>query len=264
MDKDNERVALVTGVDGLGHAVAVELARRQWAVCCQAAEAEDAEAAVDAARDAAAVAGHDTRVEPLTADLEDGEQREQLIESMIESFGRVDLLVCAPVTAPLRTSDLLELGEKELRAALDASVVATTMLAQLVAREMVRLAEAGLAENPRIVTINSIGAYTTSADHAPHCLARSALAMLTKLLADRLGEYGINAYEVRVGMIRSGATDPEHEEYDELIEQGLMPIRRWGRPADVARAVAAVAEDLLPFSTGEVINVDGGFHLRRM
>ena len=88
--------------------------------------------------------------------------------------------------------------------------------------------------------------------------------MLTRLLADALGEHGINVYEIRAGLISAGAGDEVHARYDRLIAQGLTPILRWGRPQDVALAVAAIADDLLPYSTGEVINVDGGFHLRRL
>ena len=88
--------------------------------------------------------------------------------------------------------------------------------------------------------------------------------MVTKLFADRLGEYGIGVYEIRAGIITTGLQDAAHGRYDSLIAEGLTPIRRWGRPEDVACAVAAVAEGLLGFSTAEVINVDGGFHLRRL
>jgi NAD(P)-dependent dehydrogenase (short-subunit alcohol dehydrogenase family) len=88
--------------------------------------------------------------------------------------------------------------------------------------------------------------------------------MLTPLYAARLAEHGINVYEIRPGVVRTDMTGPVKEKYDQLIEEGLTPIRRWGTPEDVGRAVVAIAQDLLPFSTGEVINVDGGFHLRRL
>ena len=88
--------------------------------------------------------------------------------------------------------------------------------------------------------------------------------MLTPLYAARLAEHGINVYEVRPGIIATDMTTPVAEKYDHLIAGGLTPIRRWGRPEDVARAVLALAEGYLPFSTGEVINVDGGFHIRRL
>ena len=95
-------------------------------------------------------------------------------------------------------------------------------------------------------------------------MSKAALSMLTPLYAARLAEHGINVYELRPGIIATDMTGPVKEKYDKLIEEGLTPIRRWGTPEDVGKAVAAIAQDLLPFSTGEVINVDGGFHLHRL
>ena len=74
----------------------------------------------------------------------------------------------------------------------------------------------------------------------------------------------IGVYEIRPGLIKTDMTGPVKVKYDKLIDEGLTPIKRWGTPEDVGKAVAAIAQDLLPFSTGEIINVDGGFHLRRL
>jgi NAD(P)-dependent dehydrogenase (short-subunit alcohol dehydrogenase family) len=114
------------------------------------------------------------------------------------------------------------------------------------------------------VTISSISAYTASVNRGDYCIAKAALAMLTPLYASRLADFGILVYELRPGIIATDMTEPVKARYDTLIEQGITPIRRWGTPADVGKAVAAIGLDLLPFSTGEVINVDGGFHLRRL
>ena len=88
--------------------------------------------------------------------------------------------------------------------------------------------------------------------------------MVTTLFADRLAPYGINVYEIRPGIIKTDMTEKVTEKYDRLIAGGVTPIRRWGTPEDIGRAVAAIAGGALPFSTGEVINVDGGFHLRSL
>jgi len=266
MDEQETRVALVTGgTSGLGKAIAMELARRGWSIFLQHGEA--AQAADDAAagvRAAAAETAREIAVSTGSADLTKAHDREQLVEQVLESFGRIDMLVNAAAGRGGQEQDLLEMTEDVFHQVMDSTATATVFLTQLVASEMVRLVEAGMIEGARIVTVNSISAYTTSVDHAPQCLARAALAMMTKLFADRLGEHGVNVYEVRVGLLTTGTADPAHAKYGALIEQGLTPIRRWGRPGDVARAVAAIAEDLLDFSTGDVINVDGGFHLRRM
>lgn len=121
-----------------------------------------------------------------------------------------------------------------------------------------------LSPLPKIVTITSVSTYTASTNRGDYCVAKSGLSMMTKLFAVRLAEFGINVYEIRPGVIETDMTGPVKDKYDRMIAEGLTPIARWGKPDDVARAVVAVATDAFPFSTGEVINVDGGFHLHRL
>jgi NAD(P)-dependent dehydrogenase (short-subunit alcohol dehydrogenase family) len=116
----------------------------------------------------------------------------------------------------------------------------------------------------KIINISSLSAYTASTNRGEYCVAKAALSMLTPLFAARLAEHGINVYEIRPGIIATDMTQPVKERYERLIAEGLTPIQRWGTPEDVGRAAAAIAQDLLPFSTGEVLNVDGGFHIRRL
>src|SRR2546426_3662996 len=130
--------------------------------------------------------------------------------------------------------------------------------------EQLKGAASPLPLRPKIVTISSISAYTASVNRGDYCVAKAALSMLTPLYAARLAEHGINVYEIRPGIIATDMTAPVKGKYDKFIAEGLTPIPRWGTPEDIGRAVAAIAQDLLPFSTGEVINVDGGFHLRRL
>lgn len=276
-----EQVALITGgADPVAHSIARELIRREWTVLLTGGEELEA-----AAEQLTAPADRQGQLATYRADLTAAAEREQLVEFMLDEFGRIDLLAIVPTGQAAEGQagqtqhpatdqlDLLELTEEAYHQVLDAYATAPLFLSQLVANEMVRLAEAGAIEGPKIVLINSIGAYTTSADQAAHCIARAAAGMLTRLLADRLGEHGINVYEIRAGLISSGPDERPgqagmgrlvHARYDQLIEDGLTPIRRWGRPQDVALAVVAIVENLLPFSTGEIINVDGGFHLRRL
>jgi len=265
MDDQALRVALVTGgASGLGKAAAIELVRLGWSVFIQHSASVSADEALSDIRALADETDAEIEVAATAADLTASADREQLIEQVLANFGQIDMLVNAAPGRGGPAADLLEVTEQAYRQIIDTGVTATFLLTQLVANEMVRLVEAGQIESPKIVTINSIGAYTTSGDYGPQCISRAALAMITRLFADRLGEHGIKVYEVCVGIITTGAGDIAHERYDKLITEGLTPIRRWGRPGDVARAVAAIAEDFLSFSTGEVINVDGGFHLRRL
>ncbi len=118
---------------------------------------------------------------------------------------------------------------------------------------------------PKIINISSISAYTSSVSRAEYCLSKAGVSMMTRLFADRLAEFEIPVFEIRPGIIRTDMTATVSEKYDHLIlKEGLTPIRRWGEPQDVAKAVAAIALDLLPYCTGQVLNIDGGFHLRRL
>ena len=129
---------------------------------------------------------------------------------------------------------------------------------------MIDLLNSEVITAPRIINISSISAYTSSPNRGEYCISKAGMGMMTALYADRLAEYCIGVYEIRPGVIATDMTDPVKEKYDQKIADGLTPIQRWGQPEDIAKAVVAVAEGYLPYSTGEVINVDGGFHLRRM
>jgi 3-oxoacyl-[acyl-carrier protein] reductase len=129
---------------------------------------------------------------------------------------------------------------------------------------MIGLLASNAISRGTIVNVSSISAYAVSTNRADYCMAKAAMQMMTWLFADRLAEEKINVYEVCPGVIASDMTAPVKEKYDKLIEGGMSPIRRWGQPDDVAAAVAMLAAGQLPFSTGERINVDGGFHIRRL
>jgi NAD(P)-dependent dehydrogenase (short-subunit alcohol dehydrogenase family) len=133
-----------------------------------------------------------------------------------------------------------------------------------VANALVELVAAGTVRDPQIVFVTSVSSTFASVNRADYCVSKAGLSMAVQLFAARLAEQGILVYEVRPGIIATDMTGPVHADYDRRINAGLSPIRRWGLPADVGRAVAALAAGALPFSTGEVIHVDGGLHLRRL
>lgn len=262
MDDGGKNVAIVCGgLTNPGRAISAELLSKGWAVVVQDA-GDDVQAQAEAL---ARESGADERLAAFQADLAEEEQRESLVEYALDEFDQVDLLVAPPPFGPaLPTGDLLEIAPADVAEALNAALLAPMFVAQRVANEMIRLIEAGQIDGGRIVFLGSFSAYATGFDQACACLAAGGVAMLTRLFADRLGEFGINVYEVRAGLIGAARGERGHERYDELIREGLTPIRRWGQPLDLARAVAAIADDALGFSTGQVLDVDGGFHLRRL
>ena len=168
--------------------------------------------------------------------------------------------------APAMRADILEAGEESFDRLININVKGPYFLTQLAAKWMIEQIRhpPSAIRHPKIITISSISAYTASTNRGDYCIAKAALSMLTPLFAARLAAHGINVYEIRPGLIATDMTGPVKDKYDKLISEGLTPIPRWGTPEDVGRAVAALAQEALPFSTGEVINVDGGFHLRRL
>ena len=131
--------------------------------------------------------------------------------------------------------------------------------------DMIDLKKSDETIESKIINISSISAYTSSPARGEYCLSKAAMTMMTQLYADRLAEFGIPVYEIRPGIIKTDMTSAVTEKYDKLIlEDGLTPIQRWGTPDDIAKAVSVIALGYFPFSTGEVINVDGGFHMKRL
>jgi len=254
------RTALVTGAArGIGKAIALELARRGFDVAVNDIVPSDQTAAV-----LADFAGLGGRAIYLRADISQRQDRVALVDRLHSEFDRLDLLVNNAGIAPRKRLDLLEATEESFDEVLAVNLKGPYFLTQLVARWMVERKQTSPDYQPRIVNISSISAYTSSPARGEYCISKAGVSMMTRLYADRLAEHGIGVYEIRPGIIQTDMTAPVREKYDKLIAEGLTPIKRWGEPQDIALAVAAIAEGSLPFSTGEVINVDGGFHLRRL
>lgn len=260
-------VALITGASrGIGRGIALELAQAGFdLVLNYAGNREAAEQTAAACLKRGAQQGRAIRVLPAQADVGEAADRERLLGVCRKQFGRLDLLVNNAGVAPAVRADLLEAGEESFDRLLRINLKGPFFLTQAAARWMIQQREADPSSSsyqPKIVFITSISAYTASINRGDYCISKAALSMVTKLFAARLAEHGIGVFEIRPGIIATDMTGPVKEKYDRLIASGLTPIARWGQPEDIGRAVAAIASGAFPFSTGEVINVDGGFHLR--
>lgn len=255
-----KRVALVTGASrGIGRGIAQALAGRDWTVivnyrCNQKAATEVVTLIAQAGGYAAAI----------QADISSAADRERLVQDVLGAYRRLDLLVNNAGMAPRQRADLLALTEESYDEVMAVNLKGPFFLTQRVAQAMITLRERDSAATPMIINIGSISAYASSLNRAEYCISKAGVDMMTRLFADRLAKHGINVYEVRPGIIATDMTSTVAEQYDRQIAEGLTPIPRWGQPEDVAKAVIALAEGYLPFSTGEVINVDGGFHFRRL
>jgi NAD(P)-dependent dehydrogenase (short-subunit alcohol dehydrogenase family) len=262
----DRKVALVTGASrGIGRAIAIELARVNYDVMINYASNQ---AAADEAREAVKAAASDpaTRVETFRANVAEPVERDNLLQETRARFGRLDLLVNNAGVAPSQRVDLLEATVESFDHVVGTNLKGPYFLTQAAARWMIEQRSSAAPDNynPAIVNITSVSAYAASPERGDYCISKAGLSMMTKLFATRLAKEGIRVYEIRPGVIATDMTAAVKEKYDRLIDADLTPIKRWGTPEDVGRAVAAIALDLLPFSTGEVINVDGGFHLRRL
>lgn len=254
------RVGLVTGAGrGIGRGIAIALAEHGWDVVVNFRS--NAVTAAETARGVEAAGGRALLVQ---ADVARASDRQTLISQTLTVFRRIDLLVNNAGMAPRQRVDLLEVSEASYDEVMAVNLKGPFFLTQQVAKVMIDLIKAGTIREGKIINIGSLSAYTSSINRAEYCLSKAGLAMMTALYADRLAREGITVYEVRPGIIETDMTGVVRERYDRLIREGLTPIRRWGQPSDVAQAVVAIVEGFFPFSTGEVINVDGGFHIRRL
>lgn len=268
----NNPVALVTGASrGIGRGIAIELAKAGFDVAINYASSH--EGGVETARlciEAGKQAGFDVRAEPISADVGVGKEREHLIEATATAFGRMDLLVNNAGITSIGRRDVLEAREEDFDALMAINLKGPYFLTQLAANWMRAGFESASVPSddarfhPKIVTISSISAHAVSTNRGDYCMAKAALGMMTKLYAARLAEYGINVYEICPGVIESDMTAPVKEKYDKMFAEGFTPIRRWGQPSDVGQAVVVIAKGYLSYTTGDVINVDGGFHIRQL
>ena len=245
--KLKDQVAVVTGAGrGIGKAVALELAAEGAEVILVARSQDQLEAVAEEIRQN----GGQARVCPT--DVSDAES----VAALAKEAGSVQILVNnAGIT---RDTLLLRMKESDWDEVLNVNLKSAYLLTKAFSKGMLK------QRSGRIINITSISAYAVSTNRADYCMAKSAMRTMTLLFADRLADEGIRVYEVCPGVISSDMTAPVRDKYDRLIAEGLTPIRRWGQPEDVGRAVVALAGDAFPFSTGDCINVDGGFHIRRL
>lgn len=259
--KADRRVAVVTGGGrGIGRGIVGSLAAAGFSVVVN--YRADARSAEETCREALASGAGDAI--PLRADVSDPAQGRALLDGVLSVFGKVDVWVNNAGVAPGTRLDLLDTTTASWDHVVGTNLRGPFFLTQAVARTMVEQAGRGVLVDPQIVFITSISSTFASVNRGEYCVSKAGLSMVARLFAVRLADHGIRVYEVRPGLIATEMTGGVREIYDRQIADGLAPIRRWGTPADVGKAVAALASGALPFSTGEVIHVDGGLNLRRL
>ena len=239
---------MVTGASrGIGRAIAIELAKTHTVVATYRGNAE-----------AARSLHEETGADVIQSDVSSAGDRQALVEHVKTRHGRLDLLVNNAGIAPRERRDILEATESSFDELIATNLKGPHFLTQPVARWMV---EQG---HGRIVFITSISSYATSTNRAEYCISKAGLSMSVALYAQRLANQNIQVFEIRPGIVRTDMIASVEKAYEEKIAGGLVPQRRMGEGQDVARAVRAIADGLLDYTTGQVIDVDGGFHLRTL
>jgi NAD(P)-dependent dehydrogenase (short-subunit alcohol dehydrogenase family) len=265
--KGGRAVVIVTGASrGIGRAIAIELAEIGFDIIINhydfTADGKPDESAAKKTLSQIQAKGAHCLV--LRGDVSSGVDRAGLVKAVKDQFGRCDMLVNNAGVAPLKRIDLLDATEESFDRVLRINLKGPYFLTQLVARWMIEQKHQFSERRFRIINIGSMSAYTSSPERGEYCISKAGIGMMTMLYADRLAEYGIGVFEIRPGIIQTDMTSAMKEKYDTLIAEGITPIKRWGQPDDIAKVVGAIAQARLDFSTGQVINVDGGFHLRRL
>ena len=254
-----KRTALVTGASrGIGLAIARQLGLDGMNVVMVATGSREKNAAaIDGLENEGMTVGY------VQADISKHDDRLRIVSEAVSLFGRIDVLVNNAGVAPLQRADLLEMTEESFDRVVGINTKGNMFLTQAVARQMISQ-EPLDGRKGVIINISSCSSVVSSVNRGEYCVSKAGISMLTTLYADRLAPEGILVHEVRPGVIDTDMTSTVHGKYNKLIDEGVFPIARWGKPEDVANAVSALASDKFMYTTGNYIDVDGGFHIRRL
>ena len=254
-----KKTAVVTGSSrGIGYAIARQLGHDGFNVVIVATGSREKN--IDAIR---RLEEEGITVGYVQANVADHDDRLRIVSESVQLFGRIDVLVNNAGVAPLVRADLLEMTEESFDRVVGINTKGNMFLTQAVARQMISQ-EPIEKRKGVIVNISSCSSVVSSTSRGEYCVSKAGISMLTTLFADRLSAEGILVHEVRPGVIATDMTSAVQAKYDRLIEDGLFPIARWGTPEDVAGAVSALVSDKFLYTTGNYIDVDGGFHIKRL
>ena len=255
------KVAIVTGgLRGIGLGISKSLLVEGYALAlCGSRDVDQVSAVLDQLR-----SNGNGKIVYYRCDVGSREDRQSLLESVRRDFKQLNLLVNnAGVTAKIR-DDVMTMTEENYEWLMKINLQGPFFLTQQTAQWMIEQRNADPGFDAAIVNISSVSATAASLNRGEYCMSKAAMSMGTQLWAYRLAEHGIPVYEIRPGLIQSDMTASATEKYTKLIDEGYVPQRRWGFPEDVGRAVAMLARGELPYSTGQVVMIDGGMMIPRL
>lgn len=254
------KVAFITGgTRGIGLGIARELARAGFDLAVNGVREETAISSVlDELRE------YGTKVVYFQGDISSKEDRQKLVDAIFKQYDRINVLVNNAGIAPPERRDILEATEESFELVLKTNLQGPYFLTQIVANRMIDTRLRVPQEFYCIINVSSVSASVASVNRGEYCISKAGIAMATKLWAARLGEFDIPVYEIQPGVIRSDMTSGVTEKYDKLFQDGLAIQQRWGMPEDVGKVAAAMAAGNMPYSTGQVVMVDGGMTIQRL
>ena len=256
-----KKIAAVTGSRrGIGLGIAKALCNEGYTVVITGTGAQaDSSDVLSHLRSA----GHD--VHYIRLNISSPMERDAFFKEIEEKFGRLDVLVNNAGMAPRVRMDILETTCESFEEVISVNLEGTFFMCQSAANLMLSMQTRALADyTPRIINISSMSSYTSSVNRGEYCISKAGISMVTQLFADRLAEFSIPVFEVRPGIIETDMTAKVRDKYEKMIAEGLTPIARMGSPEDVAACVLCAVSGRLDFATGQILNADGGFHIRRM
>jgi 3-oxoacyl-[acyl-carrier protein] reductase len=260
LNKVNSLVAFVTGgTRGIGLGISENLAKNGFHLAINGMR-EEAEVAETLKQ----LKAYGVKVVYCRGDVASKSVREEMLNKIKKHFGKLHILVNNAGVAPKVRQDVLETSEESYDYVMETNLKSNYFLTQAVANWMIEQKAQNADYQGIIVNISSVSATMASVNRGEYCLSKAGIAMATQLFASRLGEFGINVYEVRPGIIKTDMTSGVVEKYDNLIQNGLTIQKRWGIPDDIGRAVASLAKGDFPYSTGSVFMIDGGLSVQRL
>lgn len=257
--------ALITGAgQGIGRGIALALAAAGYDIIANDLFCDPSNTEKGLYEVKARVEELGRRCLPVQGDISNTADHQRIVDEAVAAFGAIDVLVNNAGVAPKVRADILETSEESFDRLMTINARGPFFLTQVVARQMIAQVKAGHAVQPNIVFITSISAEVSSIARAEYCMSKSALSMAARVYAHRLAEEGINVFEVRPAIIMTDMTSAVKEKYDAMIANGLLPQGRWGTPEDVGKAVVGLTSGNFAYSTGQIIEVGGGYGIPRL
>lgn len=258
-------VAMITGASrGIGRGIALTLAEHGYDIAGCATTADPANTTVGLYEVKARAEQTGCRFLPVAGDVSNLDNHPRMVQEVLAAFGSIDLLVNNAGVGVLKRLNVLETTAESFDRVMGINLRGPFFLTQLVANQMIKQVDSGAQYPPKIIFITSISSNTASPSRAEYCVSKAGLSMTAQSYAVQLAPHNINVYEVRPGIIGTDMSFAVKEKYDKLIAEGLLLQSRWGTPEDVGKAVSALAEGYFDYATGAVIEVGGGFGVRRL